>query len=389
MAQNETAGPAGVRLVVIDDHEMVLESIVRLLDEQAGMTVVASAGTVEAGLAAVRAHQPDIVVLDYYLPDGDGATAARAIRSAWPEVRVVMLTGSGLDTAAFEAVQAGCVGFVEKTKATGELVATIQHVQAGLVDLPSSVVDRVPQIDDLVVHYQPIVDLRTEGVVGYEALVRWQHPHRGLVPPVEFIAFAENSSLIVDIDERVRRDACAQAAAWNATRPDGTRRFMSVNVSGRELALHDLPRRVRRVLDESGLAPEDLVIEVTESVFISDAEDNIRRLQDLSGLGVRIALDDFGTGYSSLSYLNRFPIDIIKLDKTFTDDLPDGDRGRRLVDSVGRLAHDLGAITEAEGIETVEQAECLAALGWDLGQGYHYGRPVDAAAATAAFETGE
>jgi EAL domain-containing protein (putative c-di-GMP-specific phosphodiesterase class I) len=124
---------------------------------------------------------------------------------------------------------------------------------------------------------------------------------------------------------------------------------MSINLSGRELLLPDLPDRMSRVLDEAGLAAGDVVVEVMESFFIGDADENTRRLVQLKDLGVRIALDDFGTGYSSLSYLRRFPIDIIKLDKGFVDELPDGERARRLVDSVGRLAGDLGAVAEAEG----------------------------------------
>jgi EAL domain-containing protein (putative c-di-GMP-specific phosphodiesterase class I) len=378
--------PRIVRLVVIDDHEIVLRGVVRLLDEELDMTVVGSAMTVEDGILAVRELAPDVVVVDYQLPDGDGASATRVIRAAWPQISVLMLTGSGDDLAAFEAERAGCAGYVEKTRAPDELVDTVRRVAAGGLDLPRAQLDQLPLIDDLVVHFQPIVHLETADVVGYEALVRWQHPTRGLIPPGDFIGLAERTTLIVDIGERVRRDAARAGAQWAARSTRTTERFMSVNLSGRELLIPDLPARVRHGIEEAGLAPNSFVIEVTESFFIGDAEENTRRLFELKDLGVRIALDDFGTGYSSLSYLRRFPIDIIKLDKGFVDELPSGERARRLLDSVGHLAADLGAVAEAEGIETLEQAECLISLGWQFGQGYYYGRPADAATTAARYE---
>ena len=380
------ADPDPIRLAVIDDHQLVLHSVIRLLDEQPDMTVVASASTVKDGLDAVRDSQPDVVVLDYQLPDGDGASAARVIAAAWPQIRVIMLTGSGGELVAYEAARAGCAGYVEKTRAPAELVEVIRRVHAGGDQLPSGLLDRLPRIDDLVVHYQPVVDLQTELVVGYEALVRWQHPTRGLVPPLEFIPLAELSSLIFDIGARVRRDACRQAALWAAKRGAVPPRFMGVNLSGRELLSPDLADQIAQVLDETGLDPKALVVEVTESFFIGDAEENTRRLAELKDLGVSIALDDFGTGYSSLAYLHRFPIDVIKLDKSFTDQLPKGERGLRLVAAVGHLASELGAVAQAEGIETAEQADCLRTHGWQLGQGYYYSRPVTAAAIDETFE---
>lgn len=374
-AHTEQCDP--IRLVVIDDHELVLQSVIRMLDGERDLAVVASAGNVTAGLQAVREHLPDIVVVDYQLPDGDGPGAARAIRAAWPQIRVILLTGSGGGAAAFEAERAGCVGYVEKTGAVTDLIDTIRRVSAGDYGGLDDHTHRLPQPTDLVVHYQPIVDLGTEAVAGYEALVRWQHPRLGLVPPADFIALAEQTTLIVDIGERVRHDACHQAAAWAEGHHADPARFISINLSGRELVLPDLTARVRRVLEETGLAPHLLVVEVTESFFIADSDEHTRKLSDLKDLGVRIALDDFGTGYSSLAYLRRFPIDIIKLDKSFTDELPHGARGLRLVGAMGQLASDMGAVTEAEGIETAEQAACLLSLGWELGQGYYYGRPAD------------
>ncbi len=372
-----------ITVVVVDDHEMLRDSLVRVLDREPDIAVAAASGTVAEGLDAVGDVGPDVVVMDFHLPDGDGATAAAQITRRWPQVRVVMLTGSDAPNAVFEAVRAGCAGYLEKTKAVGELVRVVRSVSRGGKEIPADQLRQLPGVDQLVAHYQPIVGLATREIVGFEALVRWAHPTRGLVGPTEFIALAEQTTRIVDIDQWMRSVACGQAAAWNAQFPAQPHRFMSVNLSGRELLLDDLTPRIERTLADAELDPNDLVIEVTETFLVGVAEENTRRLEALHDLGVRIALDDFGTGYSSLGYLRRFPIDIIKLDKSFTDELPDGVRGLRLVDSVARLAADMGAVTEAEGIETAAQARCLRSLGWEFGQGYYFSRPVDAAAITA------
>jgi EAL domain-containing protein (putative c-di-GMP-specific phosphodiesterase class I) len=289
-----------------------------------------------------------------------------------------MLTGSGTEAAVFEAAQAKCVGYLDKTKASDELVAMIRRVRAGVEKIPTELLGRLPVADELVVHYQPIVELATGAVAGFEALVRWAHPSRGLVPPDAFIPLAEQTPRIIDIGDRVRLQACAQAVAWRRQFAGSAAWFMSVNLSGREVLSEGVADRVAMDLEETGLDPAALVIEVTETFFVGDAEKTTRRLQRLKDLGLRLALDDFGTAYSSLGYLRRFPIDIIKLDKSFTDGLPHGERELRLIESMGRLAADMGALTEAEGVETPEQATCLASLGWELAQGYYFARPASA-----------
>ena len=377
-----SVGADQITIVVIDDHEMLLESLRRLLDSEADMVVVASGLTIADGLAAVEAHHPHIVVLDYHLPDGDGATAAQRIVAAHPTTQVVMLTGSGTDTAVFEAARSGCVGFVDKVRAPSELVRVVRSVHAGNIEMPAELLEQLPTIDELRVHYQPIVELVDGTIVGFEALVRWQHPTRGLVSPIDFIPLAERTSLIVDIGEEVRRRACAQAAAWHRQFPREVPLFMSVNLSGRELQVPDLPARIGRVLDETGLEPASLMLEITETFFVGTDEENVAMLGRLKDLGLRIALDDFGTAYSSLGYLQHFPIDVIKLDKSFTDEVPGGARGLRLIDAVGKLAREMDAIVEAEGIESQDQADALIGLGWELGQGFLYSRAIAADAMT-------
>ncbi|HVB92836.1 MAG TPA: EAL domain-containing protein [Acidimicrobiales bacterium] len=368
---------AAIKVVVVDDHQMVLDSLVRHLDRR-DISVVATAATVAEGIAAVEAHSPDIVVMDYELPDGDGASASRQITERWPRVRVILLTGSNEEAAVFEAAWGGCSGYLEKTRPPAELLGMVRSVHAGTIELPAEQLGRLPLLDELVVHYQPIVNLATSEIVGFEALVRWAHRTRGLLAPAEFLPLAEKTPFIIDIDEHVRREACGQAAEWNRLFSTNAARFMGVNLSGRDLRQMDLTARILQTIADCSLDPTALMIEVTETFLVGDAEESARRLTELSGAGVRIALDDFGTAYSSLEYLRRFPIDVIKLDKSFTDDLPFGERGLKLAKAVGRLAADMGAVAEAEGIETEEQAACLQGLGWEFGQGYYFSRPVDA-----------
>ncbi|MGI8424377.1 MAG: EAL domain-containing protein [Chloroflexota bacterium] len=233
----------------------------------------------------------------------------------------------------------------------------------------------------LTLHYQPIVELGTEAIVGMEALLRWKHPVRGMVGPATFVPLAEETGLIVPIGRWVLREACRQMVRWerkfNAA-PDFT---IGVNLSARQLADPDLERDVVAALGESGLAPERLTLEITESLLVDDPDGAIVKLGALKELGVRLAIDDFGTGYSSLSYLTRFPIDILKIDKSFVDTLGDADQGSAVARLIVDLGQTLGMQVVAEGIERPEQATRLREMGGTLGQGYLFGRPLDAQSA--------
>ena len=202
-------------------------------------------------------------------------------------------------------------------------------------------------------------------------MIRWQHPGRGLVPPDAFIPFAERSGLIIGIGAWVMREACLQAAAWQSAEPDGPLRSMSVNVSGRQLTVGaGLVPAVEAALTESALDPTKLVIEVTESALMEDAAAALRVVNELKALGVRIAIDDFGTGYSSLTYLKRFPVDLLKVDRSFIAGLGVNADDSSIVRSVIELAHAFGIEAVAEGIETPEQLAALEGLGCRFGQGY-------------------
>jgi len=231
---------------------------------------------------------------------------------------------------------------------------------------------------ELRLFYQPVLNLEEESAVGVEALVRWEHPTRGRVPPDEFIPFAERSGLIIGIGDWVIREACRQAARWKDVR--GTQDLhMSVNISGRQLASGaGLVQTVRSAIDEAGIDPTSLILEVTESALMDDAEAALRVVNELKALGLQVAIDDFGTGYSSLVYLKRFPVDILKVDRTFVAGLGSDHNDTAIVHSVIDLAHAFGITAIAEGIETVEHLDLLRELQCSFGQGYLWSPAVPA-----------
>ena len=228
--------------------------------------------------------------------------------------------------------------------------------------------------DELRLHYQPIVDLATDRIVGVEALIRWEHPTRGLVPPLSFIPVAEEMGLIVPIGRWVLETACRQARAWLDERPDAPL-VMSVNLSARQFGGASLVDDIRATLDATRLPADRLELEITESVLLAEGEDVTRDLLAIRELGVGLVLDDFGTGYSSLSYLRRLPLDTIKIDRSFVNGIDGEDSNRPIVEAVIALAHALGIEVVAEGIETAGQLARLRDLVCDRGQGYLYARP--------------
>ncbi|MFN8558042.1 MAG: EAL domain-containing protein [Dehalococcoidia bacterium] len=234
--------------------------------------------------------------------------------------------------------------------------------------------------------YQPMIDLITGRIRGMEALVRWFHPVRGLASPAEFIPLAEETGLILPMGRWVLAEACRQARTWQQRLPDGDGLVMSVNLSAREFQSPDLVAAVAATLLESGLDPACLELEITESALMDDAPATVQTLNALKTLGVRLALDDFGTGYSSLSYLRSFPVDRLKIDRSFISGLSSDDGIMSIVLAVTRLAHALGMEVTAEGIETAAQLACSKAVYADHGQGYYFSRPLDSELMTALLD---
>jgi predicted signal transduction protein with EAL and GGDEF domain len=224
--------------------------------------------------------------------------------------------------------------------------------------------------NQLELFYQPIINTRNNAISGFEALARWRHPVKGMVPPALFIPVAEDSGLIVPLGEWALREACRQAVMW----PDNLK--IAVNLSPVQFTAPNLVEVVERILAETGLAPCRLELEITERIFISDSEITLSSLRRLKALGIRIAMDDFGTGYSSLSYLRSFPFDKIKIDRAFVSDLAERNEYVVIVQAVVSIARALGMTTTAEGVETVGQHQFLSALGCDEVQGYLFSAPV-------------
>ncbi len=245
------------------------------------------------------------------------------------------------------------------------------------------------ELHQFVVHYQPIVDIAANRIHGLEALVRWNHPVHGMVSPLDFVPLAEETGLIRAIGDWVLRTACEATRGWQLEAGhEGDRLTIAVNLSARELHEPGLVDCVAAALRGSGLAPADLTLEITESVLMNDTDAAIARLGELKALGVRLAIDDFGTGYSSLSYLKHLPVDIVKIDKEFVDDIARGPQEAALAGTIVALSETLRLKTVAEGIEDADQLRALRRLGCDYGQGYLFARPA-AAAATGALLGGD
>lgn len=285
---------------------------------------------------------------------GDALSAAQLLRNS--------------DSALFKAKSAGRNGYALYTE---ELTAHAQQRVETAFELR-----RALEQQELRVYYQPVHDLKTSRLIGVEALVRWEHPQRGLVSPAEFIPIAERTGLIAEIDAWVMRQACEQMCQWQQA--GVVLSFVAVNVSSRFFARRELFQQVAKVLLETGLDPAFLELEVTESAVMDDPEVALEQMHRLRELGVRLAIDDFGTGYSSLLRLKRLPVQKLKIDQGFVAGLPWDEDDAAIVRVIIALAQSMGMQVHAEGIEQVEQASFLLEHRCDLGQGYWFGRPVPA-----------
>jgi EAL domain-containing protein (putative c-di-GMP-specific phosphodiesterase class I) len=332
--------------------EHVTTVVQRLLDELAQPYVIGSVqvhSSASIGVVTVAGGKVS-----------DGLTAQDLLRDA--------------DTAMYEAKRAGRGRWVLFDNSMHEKVVRALALEQ---DLRQALAD-----EQLTVVYQPVFDLSTRSMTGVEALVRWHHPTRGMVPPLEFIPVAEESGLIDAVGAVVLRQACTRFVSWRTSLGAAAPRLLAVNLSRAQLKRAALVDDVRNLLRQTQMQAEWLQLEVTESLAAQDEQVQIT-LRELKGLGVKLALDDFGTGYSSLACLHLMPVDTVKIDRSFTKHAETVEYHRVLIEATIRVARTLGMTTVAEGIETEGQAALMLALECDRGQGYLYSKPLEAGALEA------
>ena len=321
-----------------------------------------------------------LAALSVPIDAGDGEvfiTASIGIASTSDRVSEATPLLSNADAAMYQA----------KTRGGGSVEVFGEAMRVRVLDRMNTEhsLHRALERRELRLFYQPVVEIKNSRAVGVEALLRWDHPDHGLVTPNRFIPVAEESGLIIPIGAWVLSEACQQLRRWQVKRYGGLQGAVEVNLSARQVDDPQIVATVEHILHETGLAPSDLTLEITESALMNDAASALGVLRALKDLGVTLAIDDFGTGYSSLSYLQRFPLDILKIDKTFVDELGMAPEGSEIIAAVINLAHALGLQVVAEGVESELQLEELERLDCDFAQGYLFSRPVPAHELVSAF----
>lgn len=282
------------------------------------------------------------------------------------------------DTAMYRAKDAG--------KACYELFDLEMHSRAVIRMRLENDMRRALERNEFCVFYQPIMSLRTDRLAGFEALVRWQHPERGLVAPSEFIPIAEETGLIGTLGSWILEEACRQMYYWHTQHPANRTLTMNVNLSSKQLIQSGLVQEVKEILQRTQLPARNLKLEITESVVMENAELAATMLKQLSDLDLHLCIDDFGTGYSSLSYLHRFPVDTLKIDRSFVNRIEEKDENVEIVRTIATLARNLGMEVVAEGVESEDQLACLKALNCEYAQGYFFSRPLTAEDASRFIE---
>jgi diguanylate cyclase (GGDEF)-like protein/PAS domain S-box-containing protein len=391
---NRDGSVVGVLFIDLDDFKIVNDTLGHAVGDQLLVAVAERiSGALRADDTAARLGGDEFAALieNVQHPDAVEETAERILLAL---SEPFTLNGESLHTVASIGItttpeadnadellrQADLALYVAKGAGKGQWRRYQSDLHSAMVERLElrSALDHAVNQGHFLLQYQPIVDLRTDEAVGFEALVRWHHPVRGTISPDQFIEVAEESGLIVPIGRWVLDQALHTIAHWQRILPRGRLQYISVNVSVRQFRASGFVDQVRKSLEYAGVDPRCLMLEITETLLMRDDEQIWNDLATLRELGVRIAIDDFGTGYSSLGYLRQRPIDVLKIDKSFIDDMVDSPQQLALVTGIVSLAQTLNLTVVAEGIESVRHRDLLATLGCPLGQGYLFSRPVSA-----------
>ncbi len=400
-----------LKILVIEDDELIRETLLQLLESHSYRVIAAENGRV--GVQMALSEIPDLILCDVQMPELDGYDVLRTLRqnSLAATIPFIFLTAQSDKTDFRRGMELGADDYLTKpfTKAellgaiasrvlkrqtiTQPLTVALHQAEARLKDLvndSTKVTTLSPEkfaLEALLrhalaqgefqVYYQPQVNIATGQVIGAEALVRWQNPDRGIISPCEFIPLAEETGLIIQIGEWVLLSACAQAASWLAA---GFSPFtISVNLSARQLSDPELKARIVQILETTGLEPANLELEMTESALVENATVAGATLNQLKALGIRIAIDDFGTGYATLGYLKQFAFDSLKIDRIFVRNANEDTQNAAITTAVILLGHSLNMTVIAEGVETEAELDFLKQHQCDIMQGYLFSRPEPAA----------
>ena len=389
----QASSPA-IRSVLLVDDSAAQRAYAVALCHELGITEVLQASNGQEALALLASLPvaPDLLIIDLEMPTMDGPELLTRLRERGLESPIIVASsrersllhsvqdmGGGMGLCILGALQKPLrLEGLSAILRNWDSVADKRKQSAGKLPLDPEALRAGIDRGEIVIHYQPQIRVQSGDVHGVEALARWNHPTLGLVSPDQFIPLAEESGLIVPIGEWVLRDACRQLRVWQDLGLPTLR--VAVNISALQFRRLDLVDTVRRALADTGLAAKYLEIELTETAVMSDPEESVDTLERLSRMGVIVSVDDFGTGYSSMSYLRRFPIDKLKIDRSFITNVMTSADDASIVQAIISLAHGLRLKVVAEGVETADQVAFLQKLGCDQYQGYYFSLPVSAAA---------